>query len=226
MRAIERLEIETRQLHGEMDAEVAAVLGARTPAGYQRYLARTYGFVAPLERCLADTPGLAPFLDGRRLLKHLLIEHDLQTLGLKQLEIQSIPQCMWIPWFDNPFVALGWAYIVERTTLEHPNLFRHLASALPGEAAFAASYLKVYAGSTHEMWQSFADGLELASSIPHHFDLLREGTRAGYRFFRRWRNTLDGKALSGPQARIAEQAEQAPPTPEAPVRADSSVPEE
>jgi heme oxygenase len=125
-----------------------------------------------------------------------LIEDDLQTLGMKQVEIQSIPQCMWIPWFDAPWSALGWAYVVERATLEHPGLFRHVATVLPGEAAFSATYLKTYASSTHEMWQSFAQGLELASAIPQHLDLIVDGAQAAYRSFRRWRNTHDGKALS------------------------------
>lgn len=206
IRAVDRLDEQTRHLHAEMEGEATALLQGKTPGEYQRYLARTYGFIAPLERCLLDTPELGPYLDDRRLRKHLLIEHDLQTLGLRSLELQSIPQCMWIPWFDNPYAALGWAYIIERTTLEHPTLFRHLATVLPGEGAFAASFLKVYAGSTHEMWQSFADGIELATSSPRSFELILDGARSGYRYFKRWRNTLDGKALSGPHVATGEQA--------------------
>ncbi len=216
--AVDRLDEQTRHLHADMEREAAALLSATTAEEYQRYLARTYGFIAPLERCLLDTAGLDPYLDDRRLRKHLLIEHDLQALGLRALELQSIPQCMWIPWFDNPFSALGWAYIIERMTLDHPNLFRHIATTLPGEAAFAASFLKAYAGTTHEMWQSFASGIELASAEPGNYELVLDGARAGYRYFKRWRNTIDGKALSGPhtptgeQAPLAREAEDVTPT--------------
>jgi heme oxygenase len=206
-----------------MEAEGASVLEASSVADYQRYLTRSYGFVSPLERCLLDTQGLGPFLDHRRLRKHLLIEHDLQTLGLKPLEIRSIPQCMWIPWFDNPHTALGWAYIIERSTLAHPNLFRHVATIFPGEAAFAATYLKVYAGTTGEMWKKFAEGLDVASSTPRHVDLIVDGAAAGYRHFRRWRNTLDGKTLSAPQLPAADHAASAT---EAADSASRSVPEE
>src|SRR3954464_2635688 len=124
MRAALRLDDETRTVRADVEAESAPLLAATTPPEYQTYLTRAYGFLAPLERCLLDTSGLEGFLDARRLRKHLLIEHDLQTLGMRTLEVQSIPQCMWIPWFDNPWTALGWAYLVEHSTLSFPTLFR------------------------------------------------------------------------------------------------------
>ncbi len=206
MRPADRLQQETLHLETEMEAEANALLTTQCVEGYQRWLTQIYGFVSPLERCLIDTPELATYLDLRRLRKHLLIEQDLQTLGLRPLEVQSIPQCMWIPWFDNPFTALGWAYIIERSTLAHPNLFRQLAATLPGEAAFAATYLQVYAGTTAGMWQRFVGGLELASSSGPQLDLLVEGAIAGYRHLRRWRNTLDGTHVSAPHEAIADAA--------------------
>ena len=204
MFAVKRLDEETARLRADADEESSTLLDATTTADYQRYLSRALGFVSPLERCLLDTPGLGMFLDPKRLRKSVLIEHDLQALGLKQLEVQSIPQCMWIPWFDDAWTALGWAFVIERTTLGFPHLFRHLANVLPGEAAFAASYLKVYAGSTGEMWKSFSDGVELASTSPRHLERMVAGAASAYRSFRRWRNTLDGKSLSGPREPVTD----------------------
>jgi heme oxygenase len=197
MRAAQRLDDETRTVRADVEAEAASLLAASTAAEYQTYLTRAYGFLAPLERCLLDTSGLEVFLDARRLRKHLLIEHDLQTLGMRTLEVQSIPQCMWIPWFDNPWTALGWAYLVEHSTLSFPTLFRHVASALPGEAAFAATYLKVYSASS-DMWRSFCEGVELASRTPENLEQVVAGAQSAYRHFRRWRGLLDGKSLSSP----------------------------
>lgn len=196
MTAVHRLDDETRDLRKETDAEVSSLLHARSPDDYRRYLARTYGFVAPLERSLLDTPGLDRFTDMRRFRKHVLIEHDLQALGMRLLEIQSLPQCMWIPWFDDPHTALGWAYVLERNTLEHPALFLHLASSLPGEAAFASSYLKCYADDPSGAWRQLASGLERSISTPAHLDAIVDAARAAHRHFRRWKNTLDGKTLS------------------------------
>jgi heme oxygenase len=105
---------------------------------------------------------------------------------------------MWIPWFEDPWTALGWAFVIERNALSFPRLFTHLASTLPGEAAFAASFLKMYAGATGEMWQSFSAGVELASASPRHLEKMVGGATSAYRSFRRWRNTLDGKNLSSP----------------------------
>ena len=203
MKAVKRLDEETTQLRADLEAEASALLDATSVADYQRYLARALGFVSPLERCLLDTPGLATFVDPKRLRKSVLIEHDLQALGMRPLEVQSIPQCMWIPWFDDAYTALGWAFVIERNTLAFPRLFRHLAIALPGEAAFAASYLKVYGGTTADLWRTFTDGLDLASSSARHVDKIVSGAAAAYRNFRRWRNTLDGKSLSGPHDHVA-----------------------
>lgn len=224
MFAVKRLDEETGQLRADAEAEGSSLLDATTTADYQRYLTRSLGFVSPLERCLLDTPGLAMFLDPKRLRKSLLIEHDLQALGLKQLEVQSIPQCMWIPWFDDAWAALGWAFVIERNTLAFPHLFRHLANVLPGEAAFAASYLKVYAGATGEMWTSFAEGVERASTSPRHLARMVAGAESAYRSFRRWRNTLDGKSLSGPREPIVDRpsfADETPP-PSSPSAAEES----
>jgi heme oxygenase len=103
---------------------------------------------------------------------------------------------MSIPWFDNIYDALGWAYVIERSTLNHPNLFRMLAAAIPGEIAFASSYLKCYFGAVGEMWRSFGEDLEAAISDAAQADRVIDAAKAGFRHHRRWRNTIEGKALS------------------------------
>jgi heme oxygenase len=195
-RLIDRLTEETQTLQEEVDVEVGRVLGVCSVETYRRFLTRTYGFVSPLERSLADTTGVERVLDPRRLRKHMLLEHDLQTLGLGPLELKSLPQCMSIPWFENVHDALGWAYVVERNTLTHPNLFRILAASIPGEVAFASSFLKCYFGSVGEMWRSFGEDLEAAVDDPAHAERVIDAAKAGFRHYRRWRNTLDGKTLS------------------------------
>ena len=135
-------------------------------------------------------------LDPRRLRKHLLLEHDLQALGVKSHEIEALPQYMSVPLFEDLPAALGWSFVIERSTLSHPNLFRLVAAALPGEAAFGSSYLKCYFGSVGEMWRSFGDGLASGAPSAEDAERIVDAATAGNRHFRRWRNTLDGKALS------------------------------
>ncbi|MBA3457673.1 MAG: biliverdin-producing heme oxygenase [Deltaproteobacteria bacterium] len=197
-RAIENLlDEETLPLRAESEAELASFYQVATPAEYHRFLGRWYGFIAPLERSVLDTTEIELVIDPRRFGKRLLLEHDLQASGMKLIEIQSLPQCMWIPWFEDVYTALGWAYVVERNAQTFPSLFRHLASTLPGEAAFGATFLKCYASGSGEMWASFVRGLARARRQQQHLDSVVAGAKAGYRFFRRWRSTLDGKGLSG-----------------------------
>jgi heme oxygenase len=198
---LDRLAEETRSLQEEADADTDRLVSKGTIEAYRHLLTSTYGFVSPLERSLADTTGVEKFLDPRRLRKHLLLEHDLEVLGVKDL--RALPQCMSIPWFDNVFDALGWAYVIERTTLNHPNVFRRLALAMPGEVAFASSFLKCYFGAVGEMWRSFCEDVSNAARELEQEQRLVEATQAGYRHYRRWRHTLDGNVPANAESKPA-----------------------
>lgn len=194
-RLLDRLSDETRALHDELSASGAALVAEITVASYRRYLTLWYGFVFPVERTLADVTALGRIHDPRRLRKHVLIAHDLQALGMKPFEVQALPQCMSVPLIEDLHDAIGWAYVIERCTLEHPNLYRQLAGAMPGEMAFASSYLKCYSGAVGEMWHSFGRAIE-AAVTPEHGERVIEAARCGYLHFHRWRNTLAGESLS------------------------------
>ncbi len=198
MRFVERLDQATAVARAELDADCASLVSDTCDAiAYRKYLCRTYGFVAPVERSLAETPDLENFLDLRSLRKHVLIVADLSALGMRQVDIGMVPQCMSIPWFDDPIDALGWAYVIERGTQGHTQLFRRLAIRLPGELAFAASYLKCYVGSVGEMWRGFSDRLERAGADPRASVRIIQSAQTAYVHFRRFRRTLDGLTLSG-----------------------------
>jgi heme oxygenase len=200
--AIQRLIDETQDFH-KIEAEVRTCSNASSADEYRVFLTRAYSFIRPLERCLEDTPGLAGYLDTRRFRKHLLLELDLAALGMRRVEVQSVPQCSWIPWFKDAHGALGWAFLIERITLTHPTLFRHIASVLPGEAAFAAAYLKCYSGAAGEMWNAFAAAVEASIAGPRDLEILVASATAAHRHYCRWLSSLDGRALSWPPPRRA-----------------------
>lgn len=164
MGVLERTIAATTSLDEVFSAESRALLAAAAPETYRQYLARLYGFVAPLERELAKIPELRTLVDSRRFDKHELLRHDLEALNTRADELQL---CSAIPIFTDVQTALGWAYTTERGSLGHTTLFHSLATQLPREAAFAASYLKCYFGAIGETWRGFVDGLEAAGRTEH-----------------------------------------------------------
>lgn len=188
-RLLDRLTEETRPFQDEIDAEAELMLGG-TVAGYRRFLLQTHGFVGPVERALSVSPQLDRYFDKRRLRKQQLLEHDLQAMNVRESTGGAA-----VPKLDNLHDALGWAFVVERNTLTHTQLYRRLASSIPGEMAFASSYLKCYFGGVGEMWRSFTDDLEAAVWEGAQADRLVEAARTGYGTFERWRTSI--RALLG-----------------------------
>src|SRR5438477_643571 len=77
------------------------------------------------------------------------------------------PRCEAVPRkFTSIAKALGWMYVTERTTLLHHHVYRTLARVIPGEVAFASSYLKSYEGTASVMWRAFAADVDRACTTP------------------------------------------------------------
>jgi heme oxygenase (biliverdin-IX-beta and delta-forming) len=198
----ERLELETEELQAEAGGELVALLGRVTSTDYRRFLERTLGFVAPLERSLWATVGLEHLVDMRRFRKQTLLRHDLMGFGLKHDEIESLPRAE-IPQLESPAAALGWAYIVERSTLLHVNVFRHLASVMPGDVAYTASYLKAHFGAVRENWKRFADAINSIASDSDEADVLIAAARAAFHAHRAWRDCYEQITIGGRRERVA-----------------------
>jgi heme oxygenase len=186
MRLIDQIGIETEAWHADADEHALTLCHLATAPEYQRYLARMYGFVAPLERALVATPHLERCLDLRRFRKHQLLRRDLESFHTTSEMIERLPRCE-VPAFGAPEVALGWAYVVERSALGHTNLFRHLAVTIPGDVAFTSAYLKCYFGSLGESWKAFGDALDAAATTPASAERMIEAARTAFGVYRSWR---------------------------------------
>jgi heme oxygenase len=186
MRLVDRLGRETEAFHDATDQEVLRLLGPITAEDYHRYLLQMYGFICPLERSIAKTPEIDQNVDLRKFRKHELLRCDLSAFHTTSDEIRRVPQCA-IPWFKTPEEALGWAYPIERSTLRHGDLFRHLARAIPGEVAFASSYLKCYLGAAGETWRSFGGALDAFAGDPQRVQQVIGAARAAFHCLRAWR---------------------------------------
>lgn len=133
------LDAATREYHAAVDAPWTAFLRADvTPYDYQSLLVQTYGFEAPVEAALALTPRLSLMVDLRSRARSSWIIQDLLALGLRPAKLARLPQCTKVVPFRDIAEALGWLYVVERSTMHHRSLGDRIAALLP---AAPRSYL-------------------------------------------------------------------------------------
>ena len=184
---IERLHVDTRRYHAEADADFDVVFRTNCSSShYLAFLLRVYGFEAPLESALALTPNLELMIDlSERRKAHYLVK-DILTLGLQPVELDDIPQCMTIPQFRGAAEALGWMYVVERSTLAHCVIRRHLLTVLPREMSRASEYLQSYAGVVGRRWRDFGTLLDDIARQPAIADRIVTAANEAFRAQRRW----------------------------------------
>lgn len=184
---IERLNEETRVHHGEAETDFDILFQAETTsAQYLLFLMRVYGFEAPLESTLALTPNLELMLDLKERTKAGYIAQDLLAIGLRPAEVAKLPQCLTIPQFRGAAEALGWMYVVERTTLAHSVLRRHLLTRLPREMRNASAYLQCYSGVVGVRWRQFGATLDDLARHPAIADRVVVAANDAFRCQRRW----------------------------------------
>jgi len=154
-----RLNIETRAQHPEADSSWLELMSFdATRLRYLEQLMTTYGFEAPIEAALALTPQMSRVLQLRPRARSGLIVQDLLALGLSPSRIARLPQCSRIVPFRDHVEALGWMYVLERATLLHEAIRRHLQARLPSVHAW--SYLSAYDGIASERWLEFGNILD------------------------------------------------------------------
>lgn len=184
---IQRLNEATRLHHAEAETEFDVLFERETtPGHYLKFLVRAYGFEAPLESMLALTPSLRRVIDLEERRKAGFIAEDLLALGLRPVQIAELPQCLGIPQFRGAAEALGWMYVVERTTLAHSIVRRHLLMRLPREIRHASNYLSCYAGVVGVRWRGFGAALDDFACMQVLEDRIAAAASEAFRCQRRW----------------------------------------
>jgi heme oxygenase len=126
------LDAATRDCHDDADAPWQDLAYAHlTEREYQDHLVLVYGFEAPVEAALALTPRMSLLVDLRARARASWIVQDLLSLGLRPAKLARMPQCTAIVPFHDPAEALGWLYVVERSTASHEALAHAVARWLP-----------------------------------------------------------------------------------------------
>lgn len=139
-----RIARETKPHHASADADRLALLDEPAPTReqYLAFLESVYAFEVPYELALVQTPGLDP-----RILRHrsksARLHNDLLALGASDADLGELPRPA-IPMFRSEAQALGWLYVVERNTLLHGLMRRHLGRAIPTVIERAGAYLAAY----------------------------------------------------------------------------------
>jgi heme oxygenase len=197
---IARLNDETRIHHSEADADFDILFrDDAASTHYQYFLMRAYGFEAPLEGALAVTPNLGLMLDLRERRKMTYLAQDLLALGVRPTELAGLPQCLAIPPFRGAAEALGWMYVVERQTLAHSVIRRHLLTKLAREMRYASAYLQCYSGVVGARWREFGSRLDDLAHAPAIADRVVDAANEAFRCQRRWmqqdREDLRRKAM-------------------------------
>ena len=123
-----RLALETRAHHPWADEDRLRLMDATSRADYRAYLVRLYGFEAPVESALARMTEVDPELVRDRF-KVDRLRDDLVALGLNQEVIDWIPRVPSVN-IRSGAQAMGWLYVLERSTLLSGLVRRHVQRTL------------------------------------------------------------------------------------------------
>ncbi len=184
---IERLHSATRMMHVDADADFDLLFREDTRhADYLLFLTRQYGFEAPLEAAFAMTPNLALMIDLYERQKAPLLAQDLLALDVSPFELSSLPLCLRVPQFRGAAEALGWMYVIERATLAHNVIRRHLVTRLPKAMREASYYLQAYNGMVGTRWREFGNVLDDVARHPALAERIADAALEAFRVLHRW----------------------------------------
>jgi heme oxygenase len=150
---------------------------------YRKLLLRVYGFEAPLEAAFRYTPGLSSLVDLRARTRSGLIAQDLMRLGMSASRLADVPQRFTT--FAGPAEALGWMYVIERSTLLHGGVRRYLLQHLP-DVGEATSYLSAYEDAAGLRWSELGSAFDAVAPSPPVVRQLLQAANTGFRALCDW----------------------------------------
>lgn len=194
---LDRLDAETRAFHIQADhAWLSMMTTTVTPGRYAEELMRTYGFEASVEAALAFSRPLQRVFDVPRVTRSGLIAQDLLSLGFGAGQVARLPQCHTIMPFTTATEAFGWTYVIERATLLHDALYKHLSVQL-AECGDAFSYLDVSRRGAAGRWKALGTALDEFTDTREVSDRIIEAANAAFVALLRWRREwVDSTARS------------------------------
>jgi len=140
-----RLAVETASHHAVADEDRLGLLDARTPERYRKHLVRIYGFEAPVEAALSRIATLHGPLRGlvRERTRMAFLRLDLRGLGKTTAQLSAMPVAA--VEITDVAHALGWLFVLERSTLLAGIIQRDLQRAMPDTMVRSCNYLNASA---------------------------------------------------------------------------------
>jgi len=128
--ALKALRAATSRIHESLEARLPIAGPGAGRAEYAAHVAAMHGWLAPFEASLwqgAWPRGIDP---AQRARKREWLEADIEVARADGLLIEQLPQYADVPALDTLPQRIGWAYVVEGSTLGGRVLLARLAPAL------------------------------------------------------------------------------------------------
>lgn len=180
-----RLTLDTKSRHSAADEGLMSPFEDPTVGAYRHFLARMYGFSAPVGVALLSTPGLDAELLVPRV-RTAWLASDLLGLGLTRTESAMLQRRLEVPAFRTSAAALGWLYVSERFTLRHELIRNRLRQALPDAFESACDYLMSTSGRVHLQWNELGRALDRAAVSEEVAVQILEGAHAAFDTLQSW----------------------------------------
>jgi heme oxygenase len=182
---LSRLTNETKQHHIGVDEGLLVSFVAPSVGSYRHFLARMYGFSAPVGTALLATPGLDAELLVARVRTGWLAS-DLLGLGLTRAESTMLQRRLEVPVFSSGAEALGWLYVSERITLRHELIRNRMRTSVPDAFDTACDYLMSTSGRAHQQWNELGRHLDRAAINEEVANRILVGAHAAFAVQQAW----------------------------------------
>lgn len=146
----ERLKLETRPMHDELEKALDFMRADMTLEDYLRMLQRFYGYYFVFEGTLRTLE--LPFAYHEKV--PALVD-DMNALGMSDDEVRRLPLFTNQPSLETKNRILGAMYVIEGSTLGGMVLQKHFGQKFGLEAGAGLSFFIGYGPQTMPHWQEF-----------------------------------------------------------------------
>jgi heme oxygenase len=198
-RMLVRLERETREHHAAADEDLFGIVASPTPSALRRFFATLYHFEYAVEWRFSNRQDLPIRFIAQRI-KTGPLGNDLLALGLDAPSRDILAHPLDVPEFASGAAALGWIYVLERSSLRHAALQHALGHAI------ASKYLAASAATASERWRELGIYVDYAACSPEKERELIDAAHGAFEHQHLWYDTAGsyGPAIQRPPRSFGE----------------------